>query len=644
MKRPPTDRLAWTIPKICLLIAIIMAFSCNDVIAANSGQFRRLAILSTEEVQETGLSDLLMVQMQELAGIELVERDMMEKLLDEVALSMMLGAEQTENRRKAGVLLKADMLVLLSLEEGLEKPEDKKKVKVIMSDCTSGARLYIGWVLFDDYGLENTCRSLTKLVNDTLERFRTGVKQIIGVSHFLSRNLVHDYDHLQAAYAYLLENALTSLSGTAVIEIEEARSIRYENELTADTISDRVVPLFVEGEFTVQNAVSTKQAKVNMTIRISDSTADIKQIERDDLSADQVAVFIADDIAQDILKLSKNYTVEPFDKEKQFLALVNRALDFAEVGAWEHSTGLREAAILLKPDSAEQRIKLINEYYRIRRLLKRPGSSFGKFKCAQWKWQPALEHLEYLIFNKMIDINNATKLGKKCFDRIPVTGKSYKREFLRKVYPEILNLKPPLTSAGDKQKGYEQWYKLLVRQVGSARFHDPYIGSPDQNDLKLYLDLHNSVLPEEMGPSRWFILFLNDHTEPGWRKKTHVGPARWYFGQHPEYFSEQQFLDFITAMSRSKKPLSSFYGRYALLLHEYYKRRMQGKPVDDLYDKTETLLSEIERHKFSVFTNILYTKGNPFPKEIKKLLKKIEQYMSRDGNEAEDPVENKKVP
>ena len=147
-----------------------------------------------------------------------------------------------------------------------------------------------------------------------------------------------------------------------------------------------------------------------------------------------------------------------------------------------------------------------------------------------------------------------------------------------------------------------------------------------------------------MGPSRWFILFLNDHVEPGWRKRNTPGGNSWYFSQHPEYFSEQQFLDFITAMSLSEKPLSSFYGRYALLLHEYYKRRIRGMAVDDLYEKTKTLLSEVERHKFSVFTNILYTKGNPFPKEIQKLLRKIELSIPKEVNEAENPVENKKVP
>jgi len=130
---------------------------------SESGPSQRLAILSSKEVQQSGLSDLLTVQLQERPGVELVERDLLKKVFDEVALTMMLGADQTENRRKAGALLKADMLVLLSLE----KAEDKKNVRLVISDCSSGARLRIGWVPFDRSKLDNTCRGLIRIVSET---------------------------------------------------------------------------------------------------------------------------------------------------------------------------------------------------------------------------------------------------------------------------------------------------------------------------------------------------------------------------------------------------------------------------------------------------------------------------------------------
>lgn len=611
----------WAVVKACTIIIITLSYPCIAVTSSSIGPLQRLAILSSGAVQESGLSDLLTVQLQELAGVELVERDMLKKVLDEVALSMMLEAGQSEKRRKAGTILKANMLVLLSLEE----LEDKTNVKIVISDSSNGARLRVEWVSFDELKLENTCRDLTKVVTDTLERFQGGVKQIIGVSHFVSRTLVHDYDHLQAGYAYLLENALSSSPGVAVIEIEEAKSIRHETELTEDIESGRVVPLFVEGEFKVQDAISKKHAKLNMSIRISDSAGVINQIKREDLSMDKVAEFITDDIALEILKLSKSPSLKLLDKEQQFLALVASASKFAKLGAWEHSTDLREAAVLLKPDSVEQRTKLIDEYHLImKKLIWKRKDSFEKIEHD--KWRPSFEHLEYMIYNRLINFGQAIELCRKFLNRIPSSGKSYKRNFLLKVYPEMLELEPMGTNALGQQMKCEKWYSLLMGQVRWSRLEDFYGGCPDKDDLDFYLELHDNVLPEEIGPSHRFILFLQDHAQPGWRKRA---PAcdfihTWYFPGHPEYFSEQEFLDFITAMSNSKKPLSSFYGRYTLLLHEYYKRRYQGKALDGLRDDVVPFLKEIEKHNFSIFDGRLSRESKSLYNETKGLLKKVD--------------------
>jgi hypothetical protein len=572
--------------------------------SSDSGPSQRLAILSSKEVQQSGLSDLLTVRLQDLPGVELVERDLLRKVLDEVTLSMMLGADQSENRRNAGALLKADMLVLLSLE----KAADEKRVRVVISDCSSGARLHIGWVLFDSRYTQGACRDLTTIVGETLGRFSSGVKQIIGVSYFASRNLIHDYDHLQGGYANLLGNALSTVPGIAVIEIEEARAIRLEETLAGNMRVKRLVPLFVEGEFKVQNPGSDRQGKVHITVNLSDSTGLIKQIERKDLSMIQVTEFIIGDMRQEILTLSKTPSSKMLDKEKQFMRLVASASEFATVGAWKHSVGLREAAVLLKPDSVEQRVRLIFEYCRIS------------------KSRHGFEHLEHMIFNQMIDIDKAIRLSKRLLNelerkefyrQLSQTEKSYRRDFLQTVYLEILKLEP--SSPDRKQKEYERWYELLVRQLLSARYGP---GCGDRDDLDFCLHVLESVLPEKVGPSRVFILFLQDHIKPGWSKRSIYPHGALYFAKHPEHFSEQDFIDFITAMSSSNKPLVSSYGWYALLYHEYHQRQKQGESMYDLYYDAVLLLDELEGHKFSRLS-----------KEIKSLLKKIEESYPADKSQ-----------
>lgn len=328
MKREPSQhtKISWLIVKFCFVIMVLL---CPCIASADSdaGPSQRLAILSSKEVQQSGLSDLLTVRLQNLPGVELVERDLLKKVLDEVTLSMMLGAEQSENRRNAGALLKADMLVLLSLE----KAADEKRVRVVISDCSHGARLRLGWAPFNKNKLEKTCQALTEIVGETLERFRDGVKQIIGVSYFASKNLVHDYDHLQTGYANLLGNALSSLPGIAVIEIEEARAIRLEDTLAGDMEANWLVPLSVEGEFKVEKGGDKKQPKVHMTISILDSGGVVKQVDSNDLGMDEVAAFITNDVGREILKLSEAPSLKMLDKEELFEALVNKASEFARV-------------------------------------------------------------------------------------------------------------------------------------------------------------------------------------------------------------------------------------------------------------------------------------------------------------------------
>ena len=93
-------------------------------------------------------------------------------------------------------------------------------VRLVIADCLSGARIgHEAWPA--GTGSEELIAAIVAAVEQTQRRFPEGVARIVGVSHFLSRNLVHDFDHRQAGYAYLLQHALALHPGTAVLEIEE---------------------------------------------------------------------------------------------------------------------------------------------------------------------------------------------------------------------------------------------------------------------------------------------------------------------------------------------------------------------------------------------------------------------------------------
>jgi hypothetical protein len=589
---------SWADVKACVVIAVSLSYFCVAANNSDTGVCRRLAILSSVEIEESGLSDLLTVQLQQLPGVELVERDLLQEVFKEITLSMMLGAEQSENRRKAGTLLKADMLVLLSLE----KLVGQQNVRFVISDCSHGVRLRIGWLAFDRDKLADTCNDLAKALSDTLEHFRTGVKQIIGVSYFASQDLVHDYDHLQAGYVNLLGNALSSLPGTAVIEIEEARSVRFEDALAGDMQTYRVVPLFVEGEYRVRNPRSKAQNRVHITVRISDSNGVIRQIDSNDLNMDKVAEFITDDVVREVRRLSKSASLETLDKEKQFQMLVERASEFARVGSWNQSISLREAAVLSKPDSVDQRIILIHEYCRI------------------GKRTSALEHFEYMICNRMISIGKATGLSKEL---LLGSGRVFRRRFVRTAYLEILKLRP--SKPGRELRECQQWYEFLAAFLFSSEWDHRLLGciAPHKDDLVLWLQLHESVVPEGVGPSQYFLSFLKDHAEPGWRKRSPFLHGRLYFAKHPEHFTQQDFLDFIAALIRFERPLCSFCGRYALFYREYYLRQKHRAAMDDLCGELESFLNVVDEHEN------FYRLG----KATRKLLKEIEEYIRENKDE-----------
>ncbi|HUT31602.1 MAG TPA: hypothetical protein VMX13_17560 [Sedimentisphaerales bacterium] len=593
---------------ICILV-VGGLWHCVAVTALGAAPARRAAILSSKEIRESGLSDLLTVQMQELPGVELVERDLLKSVMNEVGLFMMLGADQPENRRKAGALLKADILVLLTVEQIAEE----KRIKVIISECSNGARLRVGWVLYDARYIHGACRDLMKIVRETLARFEGGVKQIVGVSYFVSRNLVHNYDHLQAGYANLLSSALSSSPGVAVIEIEEARSLRLEEELAGDMQTDRVVPLFVQGEFRVQNPGSKEQARVNMTVTISDSSGTIRQMDYNDLPMDGAAGFLTDDVRLEVLRLSRSPSLKTLDKEKQFARLVADASEFAIVGEWKYSIGMREAAVLLKPDSVAQRRKLIYEYL---------GVDKPRF---------ALEHLEAMIYRHLISIGEAVTLSDKCIRRlcgvypfgVPAKIRSCRRDFLLTAYLEILKLEP--SGPEPWTQDHQRWYEFLIPQWLSCHYMH---GCPTKQDLDFCLHFHEEILPEEAEPTKGFIVLLNGHCDPGWSKRcTGIHSEPLYFAKHPEHFSEQDFLDFITAMSRSKRPLPRLYGRYALLQHQYHKRLREKERMDDLCSEARSLTDEARKlEAFGVLAGA-----------VGELLQKIEKHI-RDNSDGDKGI------
>jgi len=352
--------------------------------------FQRFAIMATGDIQGTGLSDLLTAKLSVVEGVELVEREQLASAIKEQELSACFNSTAAPQRLKLGRLLEADVLILLSrttpvraVEPSAAKPsaagtrvadappaatagatESKESsLRVVISDCIYGARLHVDYFPFDVDALDEVANKCASVVLETRQRFAAGVERLIGVTHFLSKNLTHDHDHLQAGYAALLENSLNVFPGVGVIEIDEARAISQELSLSGGELKRTAVPVFVQGEFKITHADGREPA-VWLSVRLTEANRAGRQFERDALTEAQVVDLLTGELPRQVLEMSNELSTEIFSRPQLKRLLTARADAFSSAGAYEDGTAMREAALLLGLDDLPQRIRLIRDYDR----------------------------------------------------------------------------------------------------------------------------------------------------------------------------------------------------------------------------------------------------------------------------------------
>ena len=375
---------------------------------------RTWAVLSSN-VPDAALSDLANAELAGTDGIQLVEREKLESITDERIRGLLLSADIAE-RPKLGKMLKADALVLLSTESR----EGAPILRIVIVECAYGTRLSTVVLPYREDGLETAAKAVKQAVLDARRQTAGGIKLLVAVPHFLSKDFTHEFDHLQAACAAVIAGALSRTPGVAVVELDEAEAIRKELETGGAELEQRVLPLIVEGEFETTGNKDAK--KVRFRIRIRDGEKVVREIEPSPVAPASIGKCLDEAVRTEILPLAGAGVESPLSPKQQFAALTQRADAFAAVGDWELSTGLREAAVLLDPDAGDQRLLLVREYLR---LVKdacselRGISPKPKFNPAIQQiitdrygiWLTGLRHLEYVIRNKQIRLDELQWLG-----------------------------------------------------------------------------------------------------------------------------------------------------------------------------------------------------------------------------------------
>ena len=580
--------------------------------AAGEEGYNRWAILAPPQPYASGLADLLTARLSGAAGIELVERAELKTISRELVLSNLLGANSA-GRLELGRRVKADALVVL----GEELVEGKRAVRVVMCDCRLGVRLVSESHLCTREGMDALAAAIARTVAATRERFRSGIQFVVGLSPFISKDLTHDYDYLQSSCAHVLRASLSAVPCVAVIETEEAHAIRRELEATASEGLRRLMPVIVEGEYAVDRQAKPKPT-LRIALRVSGAQGIITTIERSGLTFAAATELLSKEAPGAILALSKAKLGQPLPPEAQAAALIARADAFARLGEWQYAAEVREAALLLSPDAADQREAVICEHSKIRKgpsLFTREGEISPDVYAATAsgylaRFQLCLEHLEYLIENRKITAAKATSLATSVFGDcmlLGIRGSRYpyakqamdlRRQFLVAMCPAVRDL-----GGQGPAEGAPNWGWLLVTDALSRLVGRDF----KKTDLDFVLELLETILPADRPlPPDTLNLFVNDK----YYLVDHVG----------ESFTKAEYREFLGKLKASRTPRNAALGRYGELRLTWGEQRQAGGASPQLLAEAQSLRDACSRLPAGYTTKRLVELADDLCGEIQRTL------------------------
>jgi hypothetical protein len=390
-------------------LLLITLFSAAAVAAVGAEPTRgRWAVIATNPVLESGLSDLLTVKLSQDNSIQLVERERLRDATRELQLDSLMKAENVHQRLQLGKTLGAESLLVLSTEQ----QDGQQLLRVVVSDSTLGVRLWDGRFLNDDSDIEGLADQCVAVVAEVRQRFAGGIQRIFAVPPFLSEDFKQQFDYLQSRHRDVLSSALMAHAGVAVVEIEEAQAILRELEDTLSAGLERPIATIVEGKYRVTPADEMNQRRIELQVELV-SGKHREQIKKT-LQFGAASHWLTTSLTNRLLSGGAGNT-DSLSAKTQREILARHAQRFAELGDWERSVSLREAALALDPDDALQRGLLISEYqYGIAplifanwhgaRLSTRLGPELraAALQHAADDYVVALNHLEYLIRNKLV--------------------------------------------------------------------------------------------------------------------------------------------------------------------------------------------------------------------------------------------------
>lgn len=551
---------------------------------------RRVGVVSSEAMRSTGWPELMAARLSGEGGISLVEREKVKLMVDEAKLAS-LTASRSE-RTAALSLVKADVLVVLN-------GGGKGGVRVTVCDVATAVNL--AEFEMPKAGDPAGATKAADEVLAVLRRFPRGVSSIVAVPDFLCRDLTFDRNYLQRDYAEVIRSRVGGVEGAALVAVDEAREIAVERERHGDGgVLQRPNPQFLQGEFRTRRTNGGVTVRLDLKLSQSDGTV-LTESRLEDVGLGDVGEKLLAAFAKDVRPHLGIPGGAEADLDGQFKQLIAQADRFYEVGDFVRSTALREAALIVKPDADDQRLRLVLEYNRFNRAPMEwlEGGTERERQSKAWTeaverskvcWKRSLDHCEYLVRNGRLSRERAADLLDETV--FSITGirvleseriadlEAYKKMFVREVMVRAARLNPATLEERRQLSGYLMIQPGINKAI-LFRVDGNWIG---RDDVDLLGDVLTELLAEPLVPDYQLLGFLRG-------RGNFKGE-----GKRPTELTRAHYDAFLDRLCKSDRALAQIYGRYGKLCQRRYGETREVS--ESVLAEAEAIVALARTHKF----------------------------------------------
>ncbi len=295
----------------------------------------RVAVIGPRNTELGAFVALAELKVGKIPGVAMVERGAIELVLKEQELQSAFSAEAAGKRALLGKLLRADVLVLL---KACKKPSPH--TEVVICETQQGLRLSVT-PLPRLPEVERQAEKVRQLVEQAIGRKQ--FSEIVAVVPLINNSLTRDLDHLQTAYAQLIEQSFLRRKQLAVVELAEAKAIADEILLTSGQGIKRPLPLYLIGEYRAE------KSRITFTLKLMRGPKQLESRRLAEVVPDQVSELLCR-AANEMLDRAVGRSEVMIDREAETDQLNERVEAFLLIGNWSEALTLAEASLLINPD------------------------------------------------------------------------------------------------------------------------------------------------------------------------------------------------------------------------------------------------------------------------------------------------------